>query len=142
MSKRCRHRGWILGVITEIPLDQNVDVLVTVLEAKHNNQKIHILKASRIKNRYQQPTGAARLTFFGDIIPESVRIAESLLDIPVAPFIVPPVRCFKCHVYGKCPNNNTRCARCAESHETRGCLNTIMCCPNLPPTGARPVSKQ
>ena len=123
----------VRGVIHNIPLNYKPEELVQTLEAQVNNTKVYIMKASRINNRFGAPTAAVTLTFFGNVLPECVRVTDSNFFIPVYTYIIPPLRCFKCQGFGhtanRC-NQQDRCARCAGNHNSRQCRSTHVCCAN------------
>ena len=123
----------VRGVIHNIPLDYSPEELGQTLEAQVKSKNIFIMKASRILHRFGAPTAAVSLTFFGDVLPDCVRVTDSDLFIPVEAFITPPLRCFRCQKYGhtskKCPNDTT-CARCAGPHNSRLCKSSAVCCIN------------
>ena len=123
----------VKGVIHNIPLDLNPEELIQSLEAQGYPQKIFIMQASRIKNRFGNPTPVVALTFFGKVLPECVRVHNTHCYIQVEPYIIPPLRCFKCQDFGhtsnRCPNIES-CARCAAHHNTRNCSSIVICCTN------------
>ena len=120
-------------VIYNIPLGQNPEELVLSLEAQVNSKEIFLMKASRILNRFKQPTTAVILTFFGNLLPDCVRVSGSNFYIPVSTYITPPLRCYRCqgygHTSGKCLLEAI-CARCAGSHSSKQCTSEKVCCTN------------
>ena len=114
----------VRGVIHNIPLDNSPEELIQTLEAQVNNNKVFIMKASRILNRFKEPTTAVALTFFGDVLPECVRIIDSNFYLPVETYITPPLRCFRCQDFGNTANRCLKeeiCARCAGTQNSRHC---------------------
>ena len=101
----------VRGVIYNIPLDHSPEELVKNLEDQVNNTNIFVMKASRILNRFKEPTTAVALTFFGNVLPDCVRVTGSNFFMPVASYITPPLRCFKCrglgHTSSRCHNKET-----------------------------------
>ena len=123
----------VRGVIHNIPMDQSPEELTLNLEAQVSSKDIFIMKASRILNSFKKPTTAVTLTFFGDLLPDCVRISRSNFYIPVSAYITPPLRCFKCQRYGHTSNrckNVERCARCADHHPSGQCHSETFRCAN------------
>ena len=123
----------VRGVIHNIPLDYSPEECGKTLEAQVKSKNIFIMKASRIFNRFGAPTAPVALKFFGDVLPECVRVTDSDLFIPVEAFITPPLRCFPCQKYGHTSMNlpnDTTCARCAGPHNSRLCNSSVVSCTN------------
>ena len=123
----------VKGVIYNIPLDLSPEELAQNLEAQVNKNNIFIMKASWILNRFKAPTTAVALTFFGNVLPDCVRVTGSNFFMPVESYITPPLRCFKCqgfgHTSGRCQNKES-CARCAGDHNSRHCQTESVWCVN------------
>ena len=87
-------------------------------------KRIHIRR-----NNELVPTNTFILTVCKPLLPDSVK--DGYLNISVVPFILNPLRCFKCNRYGHGENTcrgKVTCARCGQvDNESKICNNAISC---------------
>ena len=118
------------GVIHNVTLEENLEEL----EALISSDAFPVLKVVRL-NKFsggsKQPSTSVKVGFAGNSIPRFVQI--DFLQVPVRPFVDPPLRCYRCQRPGHLASGCTaaiRCLVCAGNHTKDSCTSERPYCAN------------
>lgn len=115
------------GVITGIPLDEDLDKLKNSLGAG----VISVKRMMRWGDGQRVQSMSVLLEFQGGVLPERVKVG--CLSFPVREFVPPPLRCYKCQLYGHIAavcRGKQKCYKCGGEHRIEECKENsqVKCC--------------
>ena len=117
-----------LGKISPISTDVSIEYLYENLEVL-NGEKAVITYLKRMRGSNGEPTMTVIIGTEG-VLPREV--ATDNVAFPVTRYVRPPLRCFKCHMFGHgtltCQFSKRRCVRCGDFHENlQDCTKNYFC---------------
>lgn len=108
----------VRGVITGIPLDEDLEKFRQCLGGG-----VRAIKRLRRRVDGQSVESlSVLLEFDSAVLPEKVKVG--CLSFPVREFVPPPLRCYKCQLYGHVAavcRGKQRCPRCSGDHRVEEC---------------------
>ncbi|KAJ0003125.1 hypothetical protein NQD34_018165 [Periophthalmus magnuspinnatus] len=115
------------GVISGIPLDEDLDKIKNSLGEGVSSIK----RLMRWSDGQRVQSLSVLLEFREVVLPERVKVG--CLSFPVREFVPPPLRCYKCQLYGHIAavcRGKQRCPKCGGEHRIEECSKTaqVKCC--------------
>ena len=128
---RCWHPSEptaFLGKISPISTDVSIEYLYANLEVL-NGEKAVITHLKRMRGNNGEPTMTIIIGTEG-VLPK--KVATDNVAFPVTKYVRPPLRCYKCHLFGHgtltCESSKRRCVRCGDFHENlQDCTKNYFC---------------
>lgn len=112
------------ALIREVGPEFSVQFLVDLIP--HDTIK-NLISIKRRVNFDQQITDTLEFTFFGQFLPEVVRIKD--FEFSLTPIVPRPTRCFRCQIYrhisSQCRTSHPNCEYCSEAHNSQECPNQL-----------------
>lgn len=109
------------GVIHHVALDEDLEELQAIISCDAF-QVLRIIRLNRFSGGSKQPSTSVKVGFAGNSIPKFVQL--DFLQVPVKPFVDPPLRCYRCQRPGHLASGCTaalRCLVCAGNHTKDDC---------------------
>jgi len=121
----------VQGKISPIDVNMTNEYILENIETL-GGYDLKVMKVARLRDRRGNPTMTVILDFVGSL-PKNV--AVSSVSYPVDVFKRPPLRCYKCFLFGHgsltCKFIKSRCQRCCGIHEAGSdsptCSNPLFC---------------
>ncbi|KAK4317776.1 hypothetical protein Pmani_011174 [Petrolisthes manimaculis] len=106
-----------------------------ILDGMKDQGVVEVQSMTRMRENKREKFGLVFMTFAAAQIPDTVKIGYEIVH--VRPYIQKPMRCFRCQKFGhtalRCFTRNSGefiCGKCAGSHETNLCSETVFKCAN------------
>ena len=125
------------GVIGPIDIDVSDEEIMSLVKCYSESSTIHSVKRlNRFNNtntgtKGKEPSLSVKINFNGQELPTRVYIGS--ISFKVRRYNLPPLRCFKCQMFGHMANGCTReerCNICSGNHNMRDCTTNIVKCAN------------
>ncbi|KAK4325410.1 hypothetical protein Pmani_004005 [Petrolisthes manimaculis] len=106
-----------------------------ILDGMKDQGVVEVQSMTRMRENKREKFGLVFMTFAAAQIPDTVKIGYEIVH--VRPYIQKPMRCFRCQKFGhtalRCFTRDSGefiCGKCAGSHETNLCSETVFKCAN------------
>ena len=118
------------GVIHHVSLEEDLEELQAIITCDAF-PVVKIVRLNKFTGGSKQPSTSVKLGFDGNSLPKFVQI--DFVQVPVKPFVEPPLRCYRCQRAGHLASGCTaaiRCLVCAGNHTKDSCTADKPSCAN------------